>query len=194
MTHHAPDVGGLSPSDGLLAGLAKAAWQAVLAAGVIALPLGVVVLVWPGPSLVVAGVFFGAYLLVSGIFQVVAAFGTHASAPVRVLAFLSGALSIVLGVFCFSSALRSVLLLALWVGIGWLFRGVTQTMAAAADVAMPARGWQAFLGIISGLGGIVLIVSPLNSIAVLTVLTGCWLLVVGVVEIVTALRLRARIR
>ncbi|MBN6037616.1 HdeD family acid-resistance protein [Amycolatopsis sp. 195334CR] len=189
MSHHAPEVG-RSP----ITGLARAAWQAVLAAGVIALLLGVVVLVWPGPSLLVAGVFFGAYLLVSGIFQVVAAFGTHVATPMRVLAFLSGALSVVLGVFCFTSALRSLVLLALWIGIGWLFRGITQTVAAAADIAMPARGWQAFLGVVSGLAGLVLIVSPLNSIAVLTVLTGCWLLVVGVIEIVTALRLRARFR
>ncbi|MGH1554451.1 hypothetical protein ACRAWF_28435 [Streptomyces sp. L7] len=33
-------------------------------------------------------------------------------------------------------------MLALWIGIGWLIRGITQTLAAASDQNMPARGWR----------------------------------------------------
>jgi uncharacterized membrane protein HdeD (DUF308 family) len=47
-----------------------------------------------------------------------------------------------------------------------------------------------FLGIISFLAGIVLIVSPFESVAVLTLVGGCWLLVVGIAEIITAFSLR----
>ncbi|MBC7273736.1 MAG: DUF308 domain-containing protein [Streptomyces sp.] len=39
---------------------------------------------------------------------------------------------------------------------------------------------------------VVLIVSPFESVAVLTVVGGCWLIAVGVVEIVTGLRIRRR--
>ncbi|MFJ5932917.1 HdeD family acid-resistance protein [Streptomyces sp. NPDC093071] len=177
---------------GPLGALAGAAWQALLLAGVAALILGVLVLVWPGASLVVAGVLFGLYLLFSGVLQLVAAFGTHVSTALRVMAFISGALSILLGLLCFRGATQSILLLALWIGIGWLFRGITQTVAAASDPAMPARGWQVFLGIVSALAGVVLIVSPLESAAVLTLLGGIWLVAVGAVEIVTALQVRSR--
>ncbi|MCZ0982164.1 DUF308 domain-containing protein [Streptomyces diastatochromogenes] len=176
---------------GMLAGLA---WQALLVAGLVSLVLGVLVLAWPKASLLVVGVLFGLYLLLSGVMQLVAAFGTHVTTALRVMAFISGALSILLGLFCFRGATQSILLLALWIGIGWLFRGITQTVAAASDPVMPARGWQVFLGIISALAGIVLIVSPLESAAVLTVLGGVWLLVVGVVEIVTAFMVRSRAR
>ncbi|MFI9119793.1 HdeD family acid-resistance protein [Streptomyces bikiniensis] len=177
---------------GPLGMLAGAAWQALLLAGVVALVLGVLVLVWPGASLVVAGVLFGLYLLFSGVMQLVAAFGTHVSTALRVMAFISGALSILLGLLCFRGAMQSILLLALWIGIGWLFRGITQTVAAASDPAMPARGWQVFLGIVSALAGVVLIASPLESAAVLTLLGGIWLVAVGAVEIVTALQVRSR--
>ncbi|NGO68092.1 HdeD family acid-resistance protein [Streptomyces boncukensis] len=170
--------------------LARSAWQAVLTTGVLTLVLGVLVLIWPGATLLVAGVLFGIYLLLSGVTQLVAAFGTHASTALRVLAFVSGALSILLGLFCFRGALQSILLLALWIGIGWLFRGLTQTVAAAADEDMPARGWQMFLGVVSALAGIVLLVSPFESVTVLTVVGGCWLVAVGVMEIGTALRVR----
>lgn len=178
--------------EGPLGLLARGAWQAVLLAGVAALVLGVLTLAWPGETLRVVGILFGLYLLVIGVMQLVAAFGTHASTALRVMAFISGALCILLGLLCFRSALQSILLLALWIGIGWLFRGITQAVAASSDEAMPARGWQIGLGVISALAGIVLIVSPLTSIAILTYLAGAWLLAVGVIEIATAIRIRHR--
>ncbi|MBQ1093013.1 HdeD family acid-resistance protein [Streptomyces sp. B93] len=193
------------PFEGPLHLLSRAAWQTVLVTGAASLVLGVLVLVWPGASLAAAGILFGLYLLVTGVLQLAAAFGTlpqaldsaraggtPISTALRVMAFVSGVLSILLGLFCFRGALQSILLLALWIGIGWLFRGVTQTLAAASDPAMPARGWQFLLGIVSLLAGVVLIVSPFESVAVLTVVGGCWLIAVGVVEIVTGLRIRRR--
>ncbi|MFJ6896873.1 HdeD family acid-resistance protein [Streptomyces hokutonensis] len=178
--------------EGPLHALSKAAWQVVLLTGVASLILGVLVLVWPGASLFAAGILFGIYLLITGIFQLVAAFGTHKATSLRVLAFISGALSIVLGLFCFRGPMQSILLLALWIGIGWLIRGITQTLAAASDRNMPARGWQIFLGIVTFIAGIVLIDSPFHSVAVLTLVGGIWLVAVGVVEIITGIRMRSR--
>ncbi|MBK3577072.1 HdeD family acid-resistance protein [Streptomyces sp. MBT65] len=176
--------------EGPLFALSKAAWQVVLLTGVASLVLGVLVLVWPGASLFAAGILFGLYLLISGVFQLVAAFGTHRATSLRVLAFISGALSIVLGLFCFRGPMQSILLLALWIGIGWLIRGITQTLAAVHDRTMPARGWQIFLGIVTFVAGIVLIDSPFRSVAVLTLVCGIWLVAVGAVEIITAVRMR----
>ncbi|MDT0464543.1 MULTISPECIES: HdeD family acid-resistance protein [Streptomyces] len=180
------------PVEGVLHLLSRTAWQVVLATGVASLILGILILVWPGPSLLAAGILFGLYLIVSGVLQVASAFGTHRATSLRVLGFLSGALSIVLGLFCFRGPLESILLLALWIGIGWLFRGIAQTVAAAHDPAVPARGWQAVLGIVTFVAGVVLIVSPFHSIAVLTLVAGWWLIVVGIVELITAFRLRSR--
>jgi uncharacterized membrane protein HdeD (DUF308 family) len=182
------------PFEGPLHALSRAAWQAVLLTGVASLILGILVLVRPGASLFAAGVLFGVYLLISGVFQLVAAFGTHRTTSLRVLAFISGALSILLGLFCFRRPMQSILLLALWLGIGWLIRGITQTLAAFSDRSIPARGWQILLGIVTFVGGIVLIDSPFPSVAVLTLVGGIWLVVVGGVEIVTALRIRGRLQ
>ncbi|MFI1164770.1 HdeD family acid-resistance protein [Streptomyces sp. NPDC020801] len=188
---HAPPPHDERTLEGPLHLLSRAAWQAVLVTGAVSLVLGIVVLVWPGPSLVVAGVLFGLYLLVAGVLQLVSAFGTHRATSLRVLAFASGILFILLGLFCFRGAMQSILLLALWIGVGWLIRGITLTIAAVHDRTAPARGWQIFLGVLTFAAGIVLIDAPLESVAVLTVLAGCWLVVVGVVEIVTAFRVRS---
>lgn len=175
---------------GPLQRLARGAWQAVLLLGVISVLLGVAALVWPKATLTVVGALFGAYLVVSGILQLIAAFGTHTAASMRVLAFISGVVTLLLGLFCFRGALESILLLALWIGIAWLFRGVALLAAAASDPAMPARGWQIFAAVIGIVAGIMVLSSPLSSIWVLTLFAGIWLVVTGVVEIVSAYRIR----
>ncbi|MDA3628069.1 HdeD family acid-resistance protein [Saccharopolyspora sp. WRP15-2] len=171
--------------------LAKMAWQSILVVGLCSLVVGVLALVWPAATLLVVGALFGIYLLVSGVLQIIAAFGTHTAVALRVLAFVSGALSILLGLLCFRGEMQSILLLGLWIGIGWLFRGVTEITASAVDRDMPARGWRIFLGVLTALGGVVLIVSPLASVALLVLFGGIWLVVVGVVEIITAFRIRS---
>jgi uncharacterized membrane protein HdeD (DUF308 family) len=172
--------------------LARSAWQLTLFIGAVAIALGVLVLVWPGKTLFVAGVLFGIYLIVSGIGYMFAAFGTHVGAAMRVLAFVTGAVSVVLGVFCFRDKFEAVWLLALWIGISWVFRGMTLLAAALSFDQMPGRGWQILAGLIIVAGGVVLIIYPLDSIQVLTLVAGCWLIAIGIVDIVSGLQVRHR--
>jgi uncharacterized membrane protein HdeD (DUF308 family) len=176
-----------------IVGLAHRAWQAAAVLGVLSVLLGIAMRVWPHETLRAAGVLFGLYLLFSGALQLIGAFGTHLSAGLRVLGFLSGALSILLGALCFRSELGSVVLLAVWIGVGWLFRGLTQLVAAISDRGMPARGWQGLSGLIVAIGGLVLIDSPLHSVSVLVLVAGWWLIALGAMELFTALRLRREI-
>ncbi|MGW0630846.1 HdeD family acid-resistance protein [Streptomyces sp. NPDC002758] len=173
-----------------LGALANMGWQILLTTGLAAIALGVVVLAWPKETLRVVGVLFGIYLLVTGVFQLAAAFGTHVPGHLRALHFLTGALSVLLGLICFRGTLQSILLLALWIGFSWLLRGTTTTATAASAPAMPARGWMLFSGIIGMLAGIVLIVSPFTSIAALTLAAGIMAIVLGVVEVFHAIRMR----
>jgi uncharacterized membrane protein HdeD (DUF308 family) len=172
--------------------LVRRGWQGLLVTGVAAIVLGALVLAWPGKSLVVVSVMFGVYLLVSGAFQIFSAFGAQTSGGYRALAFISGALSVVLGLFCFRSALESIFLLAIWIGVGWLFRGISLITASASDPEMPARGWQGFVGVISAMAGVVLMVAPFGTLGVLTLVAGIWLVVVGVVEVIATFAVRHR--
>src|SRR5690349_19567749 len=147
-------------------------WKSALLSGILAVILGVLVLAWPGKTIIVAAIFFGAYLLVTGFAQVIFAFSLHVSAGGRArfsstalrrrlpcrritrarlllgaslfgpwsrrgvigvplagfrggpgLLFLSGAASLILAVLCFRSMQSSSLLLAIWIGVGFIFRG-----------------------------------------------------------------------
>ena len=61
-------------------------WKSALASGLLAVILGIIVLVWPGKSILVAAVLLGAYLLVTGIAQVFMAFSLDVTAGGRVFA------------------------------------------------------------------------------------------------------------
>jgi uncharacterized membrane protein HdeD (DUF308 family) len=110
----------------------------------------------------------------------------------RVLAFLTGVVSLVLGFFCFRDKFEAVTLLALWIGIGWVFRGMTLLASALSFDHLPGRGWQAISGVIIVIGGGVLIISPIESVAVLTLVAGCWLIAIGIMDVISAFQLRGR--
>ena len=167
-------------------------WKSALALGVLTLALGAAVLIWPGDSIVVASAVFGVYLLVSGIAQAIAAFAVDMSTATRILYFISGALSVVLGYFAFRDFNNgaAVWMMAIWIGVGFIFQGVTATALAIDVPALPARGWYIFVGILTVIAGVVTLVWPISSIAVLAIVAGAWLVVIGTTEIVGALSAR----
>jgi uncharacterized membrane protein HdeD (DUF308 family) len=170
-------------------------WKSTLVSGLLALVLGILVLVWPGRTILVAAVLFGVYLLITGITQVFFAFSLHVSAGGRVLLFISGAASLVLAVLAFrhfgSDPFTAILFLAIWIGVGFIFRGVATAVSAISDPALPGRAWEIFLGLISLLAGVVMIASPFETIAILALVVGIWLIVIGVFEIVSSFAIRS---
>jgi len=55
---------------------------------------------------------------------------------------------------------------------------------------LPGRGWYGVLGVLSAIAGVVVLVWPFDSIAVLTIATGVWLVVLGVVGVVQGFVMR----
>lgn len=172
--------------------LASRLWTTTLLSGVLTAVLGVLILVWPGKSLIVASALFGAYLLISGIAQVILALSHHISGAGRFLLFLSGAVSVVLAVLAFRHFGEgyALLLLAIWIGIGFVFRGTAVTAGAISDHGQPGRGWAIFAGLVTILAGVITLAWPFDSIATLTLVVGAWLVVIGLFEIGSAFGIR----
>ena len=139
---------------------------------------------------------FGVYLLVSGIAQAIAAFTVGVSPGSRVLFFISGALSVALGYFAFRDFNNgaAVWMLAIWIGVGFIFQGVTATALAIDVPALPERGWYVFVGILTVIAGVVTLVWPISSIVVLAITAGVWLVLIGITQVVWALSARRTVR
>jgi uncharacterized membrane protein HdeD (DUF308 family) len=172
--------------------LAQQQWKGKLVAGALTAILGGMVLAWPGPSILVASVLCGVYLLVSGFTEVYLAFTLPRSAAARVLWFITGALSVVMAIFSFRHFGEgyAVLLLSLWIGVGFTFLGVSEVAVAGSLPALPGRFWYIVVGVISMIAGGVVLAWPFDSIVVLDIVSGVWLVVIGVMQIVQAFQIR----
>jgi uncharacterized membrane protein HdeD (DUF308 family) len=176
----------------MISALGQQLWKAKLVSGVLTIVLGAVVLVWPGPSILVASTMFGVYLLMSGFAELFLAFTLPRSAATRVLLFLTGAMSLVLAILSFRhfGDAYAVLLLSLWIGIGFIFLGVSENAVALSERELPGRGWYVVLGIMSVIAGAIVLVWPFDSIVALTIVSGVSLVVLGLIQIVQGFQIR----
>jgi uncharacterized membrane protein HdeD (DUF308 family) len=166
-------------------------WGWLLGFGIITLLAAIVVLAWPGATLLVIAVLFGVQLIVAGIFRFVAAFASEdTSGGTRVLMALLGVLSIIIGLWAVRHVLLTLLALIVLLGIFWVVNGTIELFTALSHRGMPQRGWSAGLGVLSILAGLVVLIYPGESLLTLSIVLGIWLLVYGLMEIAAAFRLR----
>lgn len=165
-------------------------WKATLVSGILGVIIGVLLLVWPGISIVVAAVLLGVYLLISGFAQVFSAFSRHVADGSRVLLFVSDAASLILAVLAFRHFGDAILLLAIWIGVGFVFHGVASIVAGISDRGGSGWVWQIVAGVIAVIAGVVVMAWPLASLANLALIAGIWLIITGVAEIVAAFGIR----
>jgi uncharacterized membrane protein HdeD (DUF308 family) len=176
--------------------LVRNIWTSTILSGVLAVVVGVLILAWPEPSVVAAAVFFGVYLVVSGLALVFLALSLAVSADSRFLCFISGVASITLGILAFRHFGEgyAVLLLAIWVATGFVFRGVSVTASAISDPRFPGRVWAICFGLISIIAGFVVLAYPFDSIKTLALVVGVWLIILGIMEIVSGFGMRSDVK
>jgi uncharacterized membrane protein HdeD (DUF308 family) len=97
--------------------------------GILGIAAGIAAFVWPAMTLYVLAVFVAWYLVISGVFVIIAAL----SGPTRHLwwvGLIIGALEFLLGIWAIASPGRELLLLVNLVGISMVLYGVTEIFAA----------------------------------------------------------------
>lgn len=164
-------------------------WGLVLLLGIASVLVGIIMLVWPGKTVVVVAILTAIWLIVTGVFQIVRGFRRGLSGGLRALLFISGILSLILGIIAINSVFQAVEILAILVGIAFLFQGFSLVFSAAES--SEGRGWHIFGGIVMLIGGFVILLWPGISLATLAWVLGIWLVVGGLFEIVAAFSLRS---
>lgn len=189
-TRNQADLEGLDEGDILHE--AGKSWWIVLVVGLLSGLLGVLILVWPGKTIAVAAVLFGIWLIVSGIVQVVQGFNRDFSTGERVLSIIVGAISIILGVLCFRGGITNgVYILSLFIGFSFLFRGILQLIGGIGAKGVQGRGLLIFSGILGIIAGIIVLSMPGASLTVLALVVGIWLIVLALIEIFYAFKIKS---
>lgn len=160
--------------------------------GAIALVVGILILVWPGRTAEVLTAIIAIWTIVGGV--VYAGIGLISRAQSgwsRVGYLLLGILFVVAGIIIFANLSAATagfaIFLGIFVGVLWIVEGVVAFTALSSS---PARGWTIFYAILSIVAGVVLVSSPWWGAAVLWLLLGISLVVLGIAQIIRAITLK----
>ena len=116
----------------VLASMGLRPWNALYIAAAVTFVFGLIVLVWPGATLVVLAVLFGCYMVISGILGLVEGLSDHhEDGFTRASYIVLGVLGIVLGLFCLRRIDVTVLVLAFLLSVFWIMRGVLDLSIAS---------------------------------------------------------------
>ena len=182
---------GMSRMPGMTALLARN-WWAIAIRGVVALIFGVVALVLPFATISGLVFVFAIYMLVDGIFAIVAGLRAAAHHERWALLILEGIVDIIAGAVALVLPGLTVLVLVTLLGAWAVISGVLMTIAGFQLHGTHGKWLLVLSGAISVIWGLLLFVAPIAGAVVLTWWLGAYALIFGVVLLVLAFRLRHR--
>jgi uncharacterized membrane protein HdeD (DUF308 family) len=167
-------------------------WWAVALRGLFAVLFGVLTFAWPGITIATLVILFAAYLLVDGVFGIVAAVRAATHHGRWGLLLLEGIVDILAGIAVFVWPAAAVIVYVYLIA-GWaIVSGGLMLGAAFAMSLEHGRWWLALGGVVSVIWGILLFLSPAAGAVVLALWLGAYALVFGITLLILAFRLRAR--
>lgn len=163
------------------------------AAGLVSLVVGVLILAWPVKTAVVVAGIIAVYAAIAGLVNLSIGFFTRKVGGWRRTGYLAlGAAFLVVAALALTNlgtaAAGLATLLGVLVGIAWIIEGIVG-LTLIRDAS--SKVWTVIFAIVSIVAGIALLTSPLWGTALLWLLLGISLVVLGLVQIVRALRFGA---
>ena len=157
--------------------------------GILAIALGVLAFVVPGPTLAALIAVFAFYAIFDGVLAIVAGFsGSSGSNWGLVLAGIAG---IAIGAITIASPGTTAIALVLLVGIWAIATGVAEIIAAFLPENLVGQRWLVGLsGIVSLVFGVLLVVSPGAGVLSVLWLIGFYAIFAGIMYLAIGFRLR----
>jgi len=166
-------------------------WWAVLLRGICAVIFGLAAFAWPGITLALLILFYGAYVLVDGIFAVVSSFGRTKDSKFPWSMFLVGLVSIAVGLITFVWPGLTALALLYLIGAWAIVRGIFEIVAAFELRKQIEGEWLMIIaGMASVLFGVLMVLWPGAGVLALLWLIGIFAVIFGVIIIILAFKLR----
>lgn len=155
-------------------------WWVLTLRGIAALLFGIAAVFWPGITLVTLVYLFSAFILVSGVIEVVHGIGAITHRGTWFLTLLLGVLQIGVGVYLLRHPLVSFATLILLIGFTLIVRGVIEGVSAFTEDASASMKTLLVIGaIISVLAGIVVLFQPAAGGVAFVWILGLYALISG---------------
>jgi uncharacterized membrane protein HdeD (DUF308 family) len=169
----------------------KRHWWVPVIRGIAAIVFGVVAFVYPGITIATLVLFFGAWVLIDGIFRVVGAIGHRASDPDWGWHIVIGIVGIIVGLLTFHAPRITALALIIYIAAWALMVGATE-IAFAIKLRREIKGeWFLILmGLASIIFAILLLWNPVAGAAAVIWLIAWYAVVLGILAIFFGFRLK----
>jgi uncharacterized membrane protein HdeD (DUF308 family) len=166
-------------------------WWLVALRGVLSIAFGILAFIWPGITLLVLVLFFGAYMLVDGVVALIAAIRFRYERERWPMLLLEGILGIVIGVVSLIqpaiTALAWLYTIAAWA----IVTGVLEIVfAVRVRRLITGEIWVALMGILSIVLGVALAALPGAGLLAWVWLIGAYAIIFGIFLVGFAMRLR----
>jgi len=170
----------------------KRHWWVPVIRGIAAIIFGVIAFVYPGLTIATLVLFFGAWVLIDGIFRIVGAIGHRASDPDWGWHIVIGIVGIIVGLLTFHAPQITALALIIYIAAWALMIGATE-IAFAIKLRREIKGeWFLILmGLASIVFAILLLWNPIAGAAAVIWLIAWYAVVLGILAIFFGFRLRS---
>ena len=168
-------------------------WWLGLILGVLLVVAGIVVFCNPAESYLTLSLMFGVLMLLSGVSELVVSFGSRNYFMMRGYSIVGGLLDLLLGIFLCVYPQVTLVVLPVIIGI-WMLYHSFMVIGLGGDLSafrLPGSGWTIFGGVMMLILGLLMVIMPLTvGVATLVFMTGCAMMVAGIVAIAISLKLR----
>jgi uncharacterized membrane protein HdeD (DUF308 family) len=165
-------------------------WWVIALRGLAAVLFGVLAFVWPGMTLAVLVLLFGAYALVDGILAIVVA--VRGGTDHRLFMGLEGVVGVLAGLATFVFPGLTALVLLYIIAFWAVLTGVLEVVAAVRLRQAITNEWGLIIGgVLSVLFGIVLIAAPGAGALAVVFVIGAYAVLFGVTLLMLSWRLRS---
>ena len=186
--------GGMFAESDAMSALLAQNWWAIALRGVFGVLFGIVALLMPGVTIGVLILWFAIYMVVDGVFAIVAGIRAAQHHQRWGPLILEGIVDLAAGAIAFVAPLATLLALV-WLSGAWaVLTGALMLAAAFRLRGTHGKWWLGLGGLFSLIWGILLFMAPIEGAVVMTWWLGAYALLFGVAMIVLAFRLRQRHR
>lgn len=173
-----------------IAGLQKTTWRWTLIGGIATVALGLLLLFWPGATLLAAALLIGFQMIAWGIMLILERAVNGDGAGSVILGIIGGVLLIMLGLAVMRAPGMTVGWMAVFLGAGWLVSGLFEAIEGLFDSSVEHRVWMIILGVLTAIAGVIVMSSPFASIGVLALWAGVLMVILGCVRIFAAFKIK----
>lgn len=188
--HNLRETPGATLEDDLTRSLTNAIRTTLGVSGLVSILVGILILVWPGRTAAVVAAIIAVWAVIAGLAALAAGMlSRKLGVWPRIGQLALGVVFLAVAVLAFTNlgaaAAGLAVLVGILVGAAWIVEGIV-ALTMLRDAA--SKSWTIIYSVVSVIGGVMLLISPLWGAAVLWLLLGVLLVVLGAIQLFRAFR------